>query len=1103
MPDLPAPVANKRGMPGLPAPVAGGGILDLPGPMVGGLPAPVAGGGMPDLPAPVAVVGLPVPSGREKLADLPGPIQTLDLAPLPESTAANMLKPVDAGGIHDLLSPVPGDIPSNLVKPIASNALHDLPAPISPMGDSLDLGNPLGGNLELGSLGEPMGGGLDLGSPGGLDLGAPGGLDLGASGGLDLGSEPLGGGLDLGGGGLDLGGPGLPDADMGMGLALPETSAPESSSDGIVTFGSSKKKPKESKARRFSKKDNDDDAVLDLDTTPMDGPQIQQRVARTAPDGDRVEIVRDAKNAKRQKISAAALGLIVVGAGGFFGYQWLQGNKEKTQVSEKKSGNALKYMATDEIGHWEQAIEEASTMIRFDPSNSEAYAISAQAHYAAIFDQGTNLDAHYKKANAAINKMRTLGGASAQIALAEGLHAIATRQYSVAIEQLTKGIQGNPQSAIAHTFMGWAQAEKRQHLKAIAAFDRALKLAPSSIIAHFGKANALLAIGDDEKASEAYLKVTTLYRDKFKKDHLGAIVGIAQLAEVENFGDREKRYLEILAREDLGKQNQRAVSRVWSLAGDEARNANRLSVATERYDSAIKANGDNLDAVVGLAAISYSKNNQDDAKAKLDRVLALLPGDIKASLLLAEVQIAMNNTDAATDLLLALFDTKPKIEDKAILSKMELLQGHLLSVDPENSEEAISAYKQALALSTDGGVEANLALAKQYNLLGRAEEAIATLAPLRDDADKNPSLAIQLGLAYLAAKNGEEAIPFFRMALKERPDDIESHYQLGRALALAEKKNAAITELKKAYKISKQREDIGLELADMYRQLERNEDAKDLYQSILDASNPSQNARAKAGAFYARVGDTAKANAIGEKLLTVDPNDPTGHFLKGEALMAKGDAVGARDEYRLSTRENGTPQYFAALGHAYRKLGDLSLAIEAYKTSIDGDSNYMDPRMGMAQVRLDRKEYKQVALELEIPLKVDPDNPEVHLYMGMSKFFLRKNKEAIVYFERSQALNSKLAEVPFYIGKAYDSMGEAKNAAKFYDRATQIASAEGQLDEKWVTECYRLLGYAIRESGGSKSGQLKAFESYVARVRIDDALTKEVREILIPLRAGR
>ncbi len=64
----------------------------------------------------------------------------------------------------------------------------------------------------------------------------------------------------------------------------------------------------------------------------------------------------------------------------------------------------------------------------------------------------------------------------------------------------------------------------------------------------------------------------------------------------------------------------------------------------------------------------------------------------------------------------------------------------------------------------------------------------------------------------------------------------------------------------------------------------------------------------------------------------------------------------------------------------------------------------------------------------------------------------------------------------------------------------QATRASGGSDEDWVTETYRLLGYAIREANGSRGAQYDAWQNYLDRVTVDDRESREVKQLIVPLR---
>ncbi|MCP4449284.1 MAG: tetratricopeptide repeat protein, partial [Myxococcales bacterium] len=1023
-------------------------------------------------------------------------------------------------------------------------------------------GDPLGGGLDLGSPagGDPLGGGLDLGSPaggdplgGGLDLGSPAGGDP-LGGGLDLGGQgagdPLGGGLDLGssgaddplGGGLDALDLESPSAGGGMGLDLPESQSVAQSGD-VVSFSKPSGKAPPPKQTRLSKKIASNDDSLDLDDAPLEGPAIK---AKPAVGGEATEQATGAKRASRsankksakfQKIGAAVLGVAILGVGGYLGSQLIADEKQKEEVVGKQGSSAQKHLTSDDPGHWQEAIVAAKQMQEADAKSVEAVAIQAEAHYAAALDRGTGVENHQKQAVTAIRSMRKLSGKSSHSALAEGLHALTNSQYDEAIKTLSSAAKKNKKNPNAPLYLGWAQAQKGDYTKAVIAFDACLALSPKRIPALYAKAEALLNAGKHDEAKESFLEVTAV-----DKDHLGALLGIARLATVSDFGGRENRYTELLGRPDIAKQDPRTVSKATSLAADEARKAGRLAVASERYTEALKVDPGNLEAVVGQAAISVAKDNIDDAAERLDRVLALTPTHSAATMLLIEVSMMQGDHEKAATSLANLIGREPPIEHEPTLARMELLRGRLLGADlqpmlaklkdleasitpakggesdagasPEllalrtEVESAIKsvekAFQESIKLEGGGGVSATLQLASFYAQVGRADEGVAVLVPLREQSKSDASLAVSLGVAYMAVKNHTEAIVLFRDALRQKPTDTEARFQLGRALAEDKQPDEAITELKTAYEGSEKREDIGLELAEIYHNLGRSKDAVELYKSVLEGPAPSLNAKAKAGRYFVRVEEYDKAAAIGEALLKENPRDPAGLFLTGEKLFQDEKYSKARDKFAKASKADPVGQYFDALGRANQAMQSLSKAMRAFERAIQVEPSYLDPYIGLASVRVARREYF-VALEtLAKAVKVEPENALIHYLIGQCHLEMRDIDTAVSSFERAAQYDPHPGMAYFGLGQAHDANGKPKDAAAAFDKATKlemerVAESPSAKEGPWVSEAYRKLGYAIRESSGSRKAQYEAWLSYRERVEIESDASEEVDKLLIPL----
>ena len=161
----------------------------------------------------------------------------------------------------------------------------------------------------------------------------------------------------------------------------------------------------------------------------------------------------------------------------------------------------------------------------------------------------------------------------------------------------------------------------------------ALARAKPRIPALYGLGLSQLELGDrDERAQGRSRPSSTSSRDRFKRDHLGALIGLAQLAPV---GERESRYQELLDRPDLAKEPPRAVSRLKPLAGDEALRAGRLDQARGALRGGARARS----AQPARAGRVWPWSRREPAiwparASGLEEVLAVAPDHIEGALAL-------------------------------------------------------------------------------------------------------------------------------------------------------------------------------------------------------------------------------------------------------------------------------------------------------------------------------------------------------------------------------------------------------------------------------------------------------------------------------------
>ena len=643
-----------------------------------------------------------------------------------------------------------------------------------------------------------------------------------------------------------------------------------------------------------------------------------------------------------------------------------------------------------------------------------------------------------------------------------------------------------------------AQAAQERHGAAAATFNAALVKSKRRIPALYGLGLSQLELGDKQSAAKSFQSVIDESRDRFKRDHLGALIGLAQLAPI---SERAGRYQELLARPDLSSAPARAVSRLRTLAGDEALRGGRHDQARARYDEARALDPLNLRAEIGLALVDLRGGDISGARVKLtEDVLAAAPDHIEGTLALVEVLLAARKLDEAMQLAQGLFARRPPITNATLLGRAHLARGKVYAAarDPETQVKAEAELREAMQRSEPGDFTATVALSMLLTRADRRQEAVELLGPVRAAAREDTGLALGLGAAYLAAGQAEVAAETFRRVLELRPDDAEARFQLANAYLAQGKFDDAIESLRRAYDADPSREDIGLALARTLEVAGQRDAAIAAYRKMLDGERkPSIPVRAQAGRTFARLGMAADADAQGESIRALDPRNATGHFLLGEKLYRQGDFEEALGEYREASAVEGDAQLLEGLGRVNEKLGKYDDALLAYGDSIAADPMLLAPRLGRGRVRLARREYSQAVGELELALKVAPNDARVLRDLGRAYLAMRDLRQAVPMLERSVSLDPKNAEAHYALGNVYYEAGRAALSAKHLSISVELAAP----DAVWRVDAFRLLGYAQR-AARNRNGAISAWRRYLAIERAGGVERRDVQRMLMRLEAG-
>jgi tetratricopeptide (TPR) repeat protein len=805
----------------------------------------------------------------------------------------------------------------------------------------------------------------------------------------------------------------------------------------------------------------------------------------------------------------AALGLGALGAGGLFLYRrHAQEQARRASIEENLAAARSAFVATDPK-RWERAAAEAFEVLEADPGHAAAVGLAAEALLADSIGYGVNAVAKAAKARELLAAAVASGRTGPEIDRAQALSwATSKAPDTTRLEQLALAAPADLTLAL---YLGWGRAARGDAAAAAASFTRALAAEPLRILALLGRASARLALADVPGARADFAAILAL-----DKDHIAAQVGLAAAMPAAQAPQQEAALLAILERKDLAAGDPRAVLQAWVLAAEVARRAGRLGAARDRYSKAQQLAPQDASVMIGLAEIEILDDKLDAAAPLIDQALAAEPGHARAQLAAADLAIRQQRLDEAAGKLQALRARTPRLPSLE-LARLELLDGKLLEARGQD-DAAADAYVEAARLAGDLDLTPALTAVAKLGKLAEAataardlERAVAIrqraerlIAGFAKNAERDPQLALALGMAFLQSGDPARAETWLRRVVAARPNDADARYQLARALARTGREDDAIFELQRASRLAPGRAEIGLELARIYEATHRDGAAGEVYARLLAADPPLLEVLARAGRFYARKGEIAKAGEQGERIHALDPKHPAGLYLQAEGALAAGKIDEAAKLFRAAVESDRDPQYLDGQGRAAEaqaaQTGDakyLEVALRAYAAAASAAPEVLHPHVGQGRIYVARRDGSKAIPPLLAASKLAPEDPEIARLIGLAYKELSERRVAVEWLARAYRL-APTAETAWHLGQLHTELNATRDALTALTNATRLAMAQEELTGAtvpWLTEALYKLGRVYMDAGKERLAKV-AWQRYVARNPRPGAQLTEVRREL-------
>lgn len=334
-----------------------------------------------------------------------------------------------------------------------------------------------------------------------------------------------------------------------------------------------------------------------------------------------------------------------------------------------------------------------------------------------------------------------------------------------------------------------------------------------------------------------------------------------------------------------------------------------------------------------------------------------------------------------------------------------------------------------------------LTQAQLFERFNRLEESEANYKILMGFGDASAIFAPDYGAFLERRKRGAEAVAVYDTALKARPGDPllttareraakkrkapgQTTIREGASRALlipasamlADKQyQLALAYLRLSARLDPNREELWLELGDVYTGLEDAENARSAYAQVKSGSREYSAARSRLAWSLQAAGDKDKALKMAQEAAAGGQRD---------ALLTYADLLRANERYADS-------------------VATITRVIE-----IDGDN--ADWRLFyMRGIARDRAgDWTGAEADLQKALSQQPDEPELLNYLGYAWIDRGQNLgQALEMVQKAVAANPRSGAMIDSLGWAYFRMGDYRNAVDFLERAVTLEPADPDIND--------------------------------------------------------
>lgn len=414
---------------------------------------------------------------------------------------------------------------------------------------------------------------------------------------------------------------------------------------------------------------------------------------------------------------------------------------------------------------------------------------------------------------------------------------------------------------------GRAKGNEKRYQEAITDLQSVISRSPGNPFTRLTLGRAYQNRGEIDAALVQYQEAV-----KLRPDFTAAQIGLGQVLLAKNENARALQAADEILRLDPN-----------SLAGKVLRNAalmktGNLKQARTDLEKALQQMPNQPDLSYQLAVLDFSEKRYKEAEDGFKRLRAAHPGDPRLLMALTEINLAMNRTEAAFQMLQDELKQNPDREDVRLALARAAMR--------TNNMELASEQFKLLIAKNPGNFEYYMRLGDALRMKGDAQGSLDAVKKGQELAPNHPLANLQLAMTYESMGNRPAARPYYETVLRTEPDNPIALNNLAYMMAEEGRDlDQALTYAQRAKQKAANNDEIADTLGWIYIKKNLSDSAIDIFKGLVVKQPKNSTFHYHLAMALYQKGDKAKAKQSLETALSLKPGKDEENKIR--ELMAK------------------------------------------------------------------------------------------------------------------------------------------------------------------------------------------------------------------------